>query len=174
MILTIRSCPEPKKFKPFVIAAMEYYAEQLFSKEISKKIKVSVVFADLVDGDATTKAQCLPLNKTEKSIPRDFKITINKNIGSKEIFRTLAHEMVHVKQFALGELATHSNVWKGKFVDVDYFYQPWEVEAYGLEVGLVTNFAKELKLWKVFSDLRNPDSKHNRTKKIAWKNETEV
>jgi hypothetical protein len=47
---------------------------------------------------------------------------------------TLAHEMVHVKQFAKGQLqsADGKNYWMGKRVTrrVKYLDQPWEVEAF--------------------------------------------
>ena len=47
---------------------------------------------------------------------------------------TLAHEMVHVKQFAKGQLHTEGdkNYWMGERVThrVKYLDQPWEVEAF--------------------------------------------
>jgi hypothetical protein len=47
---------------------------------------------------------------------------------------TLAHEMVHVKQFAKGQFVTKGDkqFWMGKRVTkrVKYLDQPWEVEAF--------------------------------------------
>jgi hypothetical protein len=50
---------------------------------------------------------------------------------------TLAHEMVHVKQYARGQV-THSKnkkarYWMGKKVKAEYYDQPWEVEAFSKE-----------------------------------------
>jgi hypothetical protein len=47
--------------------------------------------------------------------------------------------MVHVKQYAKGELKErykygHKQLWKGKdHSDTDYWDQPWEKEAYKLQ-----------------------------------------
>lgn len=42
---------------------------------------------------------------------------------------TLAHELVHVKQFARKELTENLQYWKGNdHSDTDYWDQPWEKE----------------------------------------------
>jgi hypothetical protein len=48
--------------------------------------------------------------------------------------RALGHELIHAKQFLLGELDPDLKCWKGKdFSEAEYEDQPWEVEAHGLE-----------------------------------------
>lgn len=68
----------------------------------------------------------------------------NSHIGS--LLEVLSHEMVHVKQYLLGELEDHADItlWKGtEYQDTcaigsaEYFFQPWEVEAFGMQVGLL-------------------------------------
>ena len=56
-------------------------------------------------------------------------------IGHKELALTLAHEMVHVKQMAKGQLKMGSRgaqVWMGKRypAKTPYLDRPWEVEAF--------------------------------------------
>lgn len=74
---------------------------------------------------------------------RDYvKITIAKKcpvtgrkLGFIEMMQTLAHEMVHARQFLRGELVAEG-VWKWKGrngADYKYENQPWEKEAYRLE-----------------------------------------
>jgi hypothetical protein len=41
---------------------------------------------------------------------------------------------------------------------MDYWVQPWELEAFGTEVGLFSKFAIKEKLWEVFYGVQNPDS----------------
>jgi hypothetical protein len=55
---------------------------------------------------------------------------------------TVAHEMVHVKQYAKGELTEQS--WQGKLINPkqEYWDQPWEIEAHGREVGLFIQWAQ--------------------------------
>ena len=63
-----------------------------------------------------------------------------------EILKTLAHELVHVKQYVMGELTyrTHGMVWKKVTYApdniIDYFETPFEIEAYGREKGLLVAF----------------------------------
>ena len=68
-----------------------------------------------------------------------------------EILKTLAHELVHVKQYVMGELKWRDVglLYKGVNHDVmnlmEYFELPYEIEAYGREKGLLYGF---LKVWK--------------------------
>ena len=63
----------------------------------------------------------------------------------------LAHELVHVKQYVVGDLSMRSKgmYWKGELTKIDnmmeYFKSPWEIEAYGLERYLWLNF---IDFWK--------------------------
>ena len=55
--------------------------------------------------------------------------------------QTLAHEMVHAKQYLRGELNGWTNSWKGrKPRNYKYENAPWEKEAYKLEMKLYENF----------------------------------
>lgn len=57
---------------------------------------------------------------------------------------TLAHECVHLKQYAMGEIDENMNTWKGTRVpkSTDYWDSPWEIEAYGREKGLYIRFCE--------------------------------
>jgi hypothetical protein len=83
--------------------------------------------------------------------PRWFTIGL-KYQDINEMIKTLGHEMVHVKQHAKNELQTgifvasrgghnmhnrwQGTIWKPKAKEDAYFDSPWEIEAYGREVGL--------------------------------------
>jgi hypothetical protein len=59
------------------------------------------------------------------------------------MIKTLAHEFVHLKQFAKLELNEENNKWKKTFVDTDavsYHDLPWEVEAACLEEILFQHY----------------------------------
>ena len=88
-----------------------------------------------------------------------FVIVINKNVVRKhnnqmkrlaETFECLGHELVHVKQYLNREMRDleDDKVWfKGKVYknwtkNEDYYFSPWEIEAYGHEVGLRACFKK--------------------------------
>ena len=60
---------------------------------------------------------------------------------------TLAHELVHVKQFARGELTENLQYWKGKdHSETEYWDQPWEKEARRLQIQLMTKYMKSFEV----------------------------
>jgi len=79
--------------------------------------------------------------------PIDFDIEIDGCCNWATTLTSLAHELVHVKQMALGEWTQNehgtSNRWLGQLIDVSkYHYRdlPWEIDAYGREAGLYIRF----------------------------------
>ena len=108
----------------------------------------------VVDGEAKLS------EFTNPKKPREFKIIIdpyraeiddfNRTLTDTEwahsILRLLAHELVHVKQYVMGELKLANNgfVYKKTMYlpeNLDeYFEQPFEIEAHGRERGLMNAF----------------------------------
>ena len=165
MQLSIVGCPDKVHFRPFVKRAAIFYAEQLLSKKLMENIYLKIRFDSKLDvyGYASV-GECNDSGK-----PREFIVELNPNIGARRILETLAHEMVHVKQFALCETNQSLTRWKGiRIKEDDYYVQPWEVEAFGLEVGLFTKFAIKESLWEVFDEICNPDSPIIKSE-IGWK-----
>lgn len=81
---------------------------------------------------------CVSLSK------REFEVEINKEQSLRRLLETVAHELVHVKQYARGELQETHLAWKGQPVDpnTNYWDLPWEIEAHGREVGLFIRWAQ--------------------------------
>ncbi len=91
-------------------------------------------------------------NEDDTKNPRWFTITLRGAQDDDDLVKTLAHEMVHVKQYAKNELSKQMRVtrglgfrlatkwqgefWKPKSKEDPYWDSPWEIEAYGREVGL--------------------------------------
>ena len=66
-----------------------------------------------------------------------------------ELAGALAHELVHAKQFAKGQINMVDHVWKHNKETIDctgleYADTPWEVEAYAYETILTDLFWEEL------------------------------
>lgn len=88
------------------------------------------------------------LEKTYR--PREFEIELEKNMTHEDLIKTLFHELVHVKQYATGELvesglgfACRSTKWKDKdHSKTPYSKQPWERQAFRLQEKLYTEFMK--------------------------------
>ena len=87
--------------------------------------------------------------------PREFTIRVDSTQTLQDMLSTVAHEMVHVKQYARGELKDFSRTikmckWKGKTIDLDtvnYYDHPWEIEAHGREKGLFIRWFEQSQ-WK--------------------------
>lgn len=73
----------------------------------------------------------------------EFEINIHSKQNLYQYITTLAHELVHMKQYIRGELKSDCRKmsWMGKDMsDLPYSKQPWESEAYDLQHDLAKNF----------------------------------
>jgi hypothetical protein len=83
---------------------------------------------------------------------KEFEIEIDKSLPLRRLLETVAHEMVHVKQYARREL--HPDIdgcWMGKVINpkkVSYWDLPWEIEAHGRETGLFIRYCETNNLSK--------------------------
>ena len=87
---------------------------------------------------------CLELDNN-----RQFEIEADRKLRMRKLLETIAHEMVHVKQYARRELHPDADIWMGKTYNpekISYWDLPWEIEAHGREVGLFVRWAEENKL----------------------------
>jgi len=154
MQLSIVGCPDKQHFRPYVKRAAIFYAQELMSPRMLENIFIRIKFKKIDAHGYASVTEFSPSNK-----PRQFEIEIHPGIGAKEILKTLAHEMVHIKQYATGDMNVNCTRWKGSKVESpDYWTEPWEIEAYGTQPGLWVKFAKKEKLWEVFKGVSDPDS----------------
>ena len=78
-----------------------------------------------------------------------FEIQLDKGMSLRKKLLSVAHEMVHVKQFTRKELehttSINRQLWRGKNYNTKnrYYDLPWEIEAYGRELGLFTTWISE-------------------------------
>ena len=87
--------------------------------------------------------------------PREFTIRVDSSMSPANMLMTIAHEMVHVKQYARGELKDFSrNIkickWKGEVLEcekINYYDLPYEIEAHGREKGLFIRWFNQSQ-WK--------------------------
>ena len=128
--------------KSELVSAKDYFAEILLSSRMLKFVNIEV---KIVSGNAPS-GLCIIDEYNNQNKPRSFTIEINKNQSKLEILNAVAHEMVHVKQYVYGELNEQMSSWLGQKIDcdeIDYFEQPWEVEAYNLEAFLTVMYLSE-------------------------------
>lgn len=126
--------------------AARFFASQLLHTRTINKIELDIEIENKLD----VEGECI--SEDDHKNPRYFTIRLRKQ-PLNEMIRTLAHEMVHVKQYAKNELGKELAMarggkglrivtrWQGEYwtpgtKEDEYWDAPWEIAAYGMEVGL--------------------------------------
>jgi hypothetical protein len=123
-----------------ITSMVEFCIKKLMPRMNSLNIDIKVTS---ITGDA--EGYCL------RESNRDFEIEVDSSLTLRKMLETVAHEMVHVKQYARREMNDWSYKedkyykWKDQFVptNTDYWDLPWEIEANGREVGLFVRWAEK-------------------------------
>lgn len=128
-------------------SATNWALERLLGKRIAETVDVRVKFVD------NLLSKELTYGDLEDHGDRFYTIRIDNggSLTRLQVFRTLMHELVHLKQYVKGELHDYCyNInmvrWKRSKIDVmktDYINQPWEKEAYKMQKILTKQWAQE-------------------------------
>jgi RNAse (barnase) inhibitor barstar len=126
--------------------AIEFFARQLMHGKMVNSLTIDVEKVRRLD----VMGECT--NEDGNRNPRWFTINLRDAKDDDDVVKTIAHEMVHIKQYAKNELSKELRVAKGKGFHMaskwmgkpwfakskedPYWDAPWEIEAYGREVGL--------------------------------------
>ena len=98
----------------------------------------SLIISVEFDRDKQNYGSCLAVDK------REFEITLNRSLKGDDLIETICHEMVHVKQYARGQLKINA--------DLDYrtyeeYENQWhEKEAFGMEKELAEGYKEYVKI----------------------------
>lgn len=117
--------------------ATYFFASKLLHKRTLDVLDVCIEFERL---EGNTAGGCLWQEAQDYILALDPRMPLDQTI------ETLAHEMIHVKQYAKRELREKPNgqmMWKKQPFDkkgVDYIDLPWEVEAYANERELYESY----------------------------------
>lgn len=148
MQITITGMVGKRGEKAKLEQATRFFAEKLMDPRMVRNLVIDIE----VSKDLDVEGECIDEDGFRN--PRWFTINLKKQ-DIDEMIKTLGHEMVHVKQHAKNELQggimipargglRMTSKWKGEIWKPGrrqdaYYDSPWEIEAYGMEVGL---FAK--------------------------------
>lgn len=140
-----------KKLKRKLESAARFYAKILIHPRTIPTLNLDIEILPSLD----VIGQCINEDDTKRS--RYFTIQLRKANLEEELEvpleRTLAHEMVHVKQYVKNELSSgilsinrrgvaklaaswNGQLWSPKRHECSYFDSPWEIEALGREESL--------------------------------------
>lgn len=123
------------EFQAYALMLIRNFTKQLNIHRLKIHLQVNVHKGIYVDKAKTCEGLCEALD--------DRNFVIDVALYSNWV-STLAHELVHVKQFARHELNESLTHWKNKnYSKTEYWDQPWEKEARKLQRKLVQTFEDE-------------------------------
>lgn len=131
--------------------AAKFFASKLMTERLHRTLTVYIELADGLLDTEDLRGDCEWLDDGYRGKEFSIRVATGNGTDMHQILETLAHEMVHVKQFARGEMRDLRSVvdsinWNGSRIDtskIDYWDLPWEIEAHGREQGLFTRLCVE-------------------------------
>lgn len=152
LILRSKGITLTPKERKILKMATHFYASRLMSDRMLGTLEVNVNIIKNFYEKNKILGEAYPKDDDFKN-KKQFVINLEWNKLGKRVLQCLAHEMVHVKQYAKGELKFHERknlitFQRKQYQDDEYWESLWEIEAYGREVGLYQKFKPTLKLLK--------------------------
>ena len=139
-----------KAFRKLVEHATWFYAEKLMGKRLISGLEITINLKKNLLGEEENEGNAIWEDDGYR--PKEFTIELDSTAKIRNLLITLAHEMVHIKQWAKDEMYEYMNVaglvrFKGEKVHMvitDYWDYPWEIEAYGKQLGLFVRFCEHM------------------------------
>ena len=142
------------KVKREMVEDIANFSLNLLAPRLVNKVEIDITLMRNLIGKEEVAGDCVWEDSSYR--PREFTIRVDSSQPIQTMLETVAHEMVHVKQFARGELKdlSRSEVnlckWHGSIIKcniVNYYDLPWEIEANGRERGIFIRWFEQSR-WK--------------------------
>ena len=139
-----------KAVRKLVNIASWWYAEKLMGKRLMAGLEININMTSTLGKKYDMEGSAIWEDESRR--PKEFTIELDSSCTIRNILITLAHEMVHIKQWAKDEMYEYVNSpklvrFKGEKMhmdDIDYWDYPWEIEAYGRQLGLFVRFCEDV------------------------------
>lgn len=123
----------------------KFCATKLMSTRLANTLEITIELVPNLGKKVGVYGDCIWEDKPNR--PKEFTVRVDSKMTPRHVVETIAHEMVHVKQWAKGELMDMQRVAKTKFNgtlfgETEYWDRPWEIEAHGREKGLFVRWAE--------------------------------
>ena len=129
-----------RKLSSILRTATKFYIQHLLPNYKHSLFKIDIIGVKNLEADGTF----------EKISTNRYAIELRTDLDIQIMLLTLAHELVHLKQYATNELRSRVvagqlvDIWKGKrYRNLKYDDQPWEIEALQKEQDLFEDFISE-------------------------------
>ncbi len=128
--------------------AVFFYLKKLLGNSMSQKITLDIVIEKDLLKTYEMYAAISPLEAETR--PKHYELEIDSKLPKKQFLVSLAHEMIHLKQFAKDQMrdleSKKMTRWLGQYYDeenLDYWSRPWEKEAHENEVSLYESYLSQ-------------------------------
>ena len=139
--------------KALIHDAVNFAARKLMSSRLCNSLEITISFDPKLMLNSGSLAECEWVDSHHRG--KEYEITLDKYQSPFLLILSIMHEMVHVKQFAKGELVQsmkdgRKHKWqKNQWIDdtkMGYYDLPWEIEAHGREKGLLVEWINQTDL----------------------------
>jgi len=128
---------------------LNYTCEKFFTQRLRDKLEFNIIFKKNLLKKEGVLADCIWEDQHYR--PREFTIRFEQDQPTRTLVNSMAHELVHVKQWAKGEMwqvqtkkRTHRyNSKEYNCAKMDYWEYPWEIEAHGRAIGIVNMWVRD-------------------------------
>ena len=148
-----------KNFRGLIADSAEFYANELMRKDLARNISVDIQIVKRMEKKTNGDQMGTCLITGECSRPREFDLEIDGSHRTTLILKILAHEMVHIWQFATRKWIQYEKKdiekWKGEVFEwkgLGYSDLPWEAEALEKEVILFHNLIEKTSILDDYMD----------------------
>jgi len=117
-----------------LVASMVDYCIESMMPHLAGKVELMLELNPRLQQEEHLVGYCIAVD--ERRCTREVEIAIHSALGIKDMLTVVAHEMVHVKQLALGERHDKRGriYWRGvDMTEANYEDSPWEIDAYARE-----------------------------------------
>ena len=149
-MMKIKTKGSNKAVRKLVEFATSYYAEKLMAKRTINNLTININLKRNFMRDTGCEGTAIIWEDWERFRPREFLIELDSSVKIRNLLITLAHEMVHVKQWAKNEMYEYYKGDEVRFMktkydmnNLNYWDFPWEIEAYGKQLGLFIRFCED-------------------------------
>jgi len=135
------------KLRQEVIRAAVWMLFDQLGNRVAPKIIVEIDLIKALIHDESVYGDCHAADSMRSHRPRFFHIRIDADLELAVLLETLAHEVVHLRQYAKDQLYEYINGdsrYAGKRYPKDCEVLPWEEEAHALEQHIYHRYTSQL------------------------------
>lgn len=152
MLVKVYGAKSPR-LRGLIRDAVNYAADKFFDRRIKDNLEITIKFKNNLMKESGNIAECEWIDSHVRG--RIFEVIIDRAQSTFLQIVSIMHEMVHIKQYAKGELVQSmknckDHKWnKTEWIDdekVGYYDLPWEIEAHGREKGLTVGWIEKTDL----------------------------